>query len=364
MASSTHNKNTVWYKEHYDKIAVVAVLIALLVSALFLLLQIGQAQRDLASARWDAIDVDHATYQETDLEQFETYRERLESPVQIGPYTNALMVSELRVVSVNPDVPTPIPYDAETCPWTGYEQPTRATRDTTGDGIPDEWLTGYGLDPFDPAVAEQDSDGDGFTVREEFEAETSPVDPQDHPSHAHKLRLRRVATRPFGLRFQGIQEVAEGDIRFHLNVRGRDRSYFPKLGETIEGYTLVDFEERSREGVHGRLIDASVLTLERPDGREVDLTVNVDYRVDERIAELIFLTDQSIHRVHNGDTLELMGQTYNVIDIQRDTVLIRDEHRQKTIEVGRETPADRRAETDGEADGPSDFEALMEEFGQ
>lgn len=359
MSAAPRSKTTVWYKEHYDKICVVVVLVALLASALFLLLQITQARRALSDVQWTRVDVDHNQYKPRDVTTFGPFVERLESPFAIADYTNQLLVSDLRVVSVNPDVRTPIPYGAEVCPWTQYPQPAIGSVDTTGDGIPDDWYMGYGLDPFDPTIPGRDLDGDGFTVREEFDAGTSPVDAADHPSYAYKLRVLRVATRPFDLRFQGVQEIAPGDERYHLNVRGRDRSYFAKIGEIVEGYKIAEFERRSREGQHGRPLDVSVLTLERGDGRRVELVINRDVTLDDRVAELLFLVDDSTHRVNVGDELTLLGNVYNVIDIRQDTVLIRDQSRQVDVTVGRRTQADMPS-TEPTPPGESRLDAFFE----
>ncbi len=44
-----------------------------------------------------------------------------------------------------------------------------------GDGIPNGWKQQYGFDPFDPAVANADSDGDGMSNLQEFQAGTGPT---------------------------------------------------------------------------------------------------------------------------------------------------------------------------------------------
>ncbi len=365
--SAARSKSSAWYQEHYEKVAVTVVLVALLGSAIFLLMRSRQEQQALTEARWDRIHVQHDEFTPVDVDAFAPMARRLEEPTVIGVHPTGLLVSELRVMSVNPDVRTPIPYDAETCPWTGYEQPSRGDRDTTGDGIPDEWLAGFGLDPFDVTIGDRDVDGDGFTVREEFEAGTNPTDPGDHPSYAYKLRMLRFREIPFGLRFQGVHEITEEDVRFQLNVVGRDRSYFIRIGESVQGYTVVDFERRTRPGRLGPE-DGSVLTLERADGRQIRLEINRDLRVDERLAELIFTVDDSIHRVREGVVLELMGQSYKVIDIQRDEVVIRDMKRDEEIPVGRSPSAAPRAREAGaeagmEEDGaPPSMEAFMEAF--
>ncbi|MFZ5563048.1 MAG: choice-of-anchor U domain-containing protein, partial [Thermodesulfobacteriota bacterium] len=48
--------------------------------------------------------------------------------------------------------------------------------DIDQDGLPDGWEVEYGLDPTDPADAEDDSDNDGLTSLEEYALGTSPVD--------------------------------------------------------------------------------------------------------------------------------------------------------------------------------------------
>lgn len=44
-----------------------------------------------------------------------------------------------------------------------------------GDGIPNGWKTQHGFDPFDPNVANTDSDGDGFSNLQEYLAGTDPT---------------------------------------------------------------------------------------------------------------------------------------------------------------------------------------------
>ena len=342
MSALPRSKNGAWVKANYEKIAVVIVLIALLGSALLLLVQVRQAERALVDAEWDHVDIQHRSYEPIEVDRFAPYVHALEDPFQIPEYPHAMMASDLRVVSVNPDAPTPIPFDAEVCPWTQYPQPDIGRRDSSGDGIPDAWYVDYELDPFDTGLAERDLDGDGFTVREEHEAGTSPVDPEDHPSHAIKLRVKQTDRRPFDLRFQGVHELAEGDIRYQINDQREGRTHFVRMGDEVAGHTVRDFEERRKPGPLGTR-DASVLTLERADGRQVELVVGIEHDVQERIAELVFMVDQSTYIVSEGDEIELLGTIYKVIDIESDTVLIHDQRLDEEIRVERQTEAERAA---------------------
>lgn len=70
-------------------------------------------------------------------------------------------------------------------PTPGAETPF-ASRDSDGDGPPDEWELAYQFDPANPADAEADPDGDGSANRQEYRAGTDPRDP------ASALRFDRV----------------------------------------------------------------------------------------------------------------------------------------------------------------------------
>ncbi len=60
---------------------------------------------------------------------------------------------------------------------------------TVGDGIPNSWKQQYGLDPFDPNLANEDADGDGLSNLQEFLAGTNPT------NSASGLRIIGVAVQ-------------------------------------------------------------------------------------------------------------------------------------------------------------------------
>ncbi len=338
MSPTRAAQGKTWYTANYEKLIVIAVLVALLFSALLLVVEIGQANRALDEARWDVEKGTRRPYKGVDTATYTPFMESLEQPFQIRSFTNNLLVSELRVLGINPnpEVRAPIPFDATVCPFTGFPQPEARERSSAGDGIPDGWKEQYGLDILSRDLASADLDGDGFTVYEEWQAKTDPIDPKSHPSYATKLQLQRVVVRPFTLRFQGVSEVAEGEIRFNLNDVRRGQSYFAKVGDTVEGFKVLRYRELTRPGPMGPQ-DASVLVLERA-GKTIELRINQDYTEQERGAILTFLVDQSEHRVTKGDSLTLMGQTLKVVDITDDQVLIRDEKLGINVPVTRGVP--------------------------
>lgn len=53
--------------------------------------------------------------------------------------------------------------------------------DSDGDRMPDDWEENYGLNPSDPSDGTDDSDGDGFTNREEYRGGSDPLDANSVP---------------------------------------------------------------------------------------------------------------------------------------------------------------------------------------
>lgn len=62
------------------------------------------------------------------------------------------------------------------------------------EGIKNEFWVKYGIDPAFDNSPDLDPDGDGFTNRDEFNAETSPVDFKSHPDPVLKLSVVNVET--------------------------------------------------------------------------------------------------------------------------------------------------------------------------
>jgi hypothetical protein len=72
-----------------------------------------------------------------------------------------------------------------------------ATADSNADGIPDGWLRDHELHPLDRAVPEGNPDGDRFSTRQEWFANTNPRDPRSF------LRIESITRgSPVQVRFQ------------------------------------------------------------------------------------------------------------------------------------------------------------------
>lgn len=321
---SSARKPSGFLKLNYDKLAMLVVLAVLLVSVIILLFRLNEQGRGISPESLIATQP-HAV-EAFDPTPLQALADAIARPYQIPPGQRRMLVGEARVSSI-PDG-LPIPADATVCPFTGKPQPTvlsKAEIDSDGDGIPDETERKHGLNPNDPSDAAGDLDGDGFSNQEEFLAGSSLSNADEFPPPAAKLRLVRTIDNPFKLRFVGTSQMPNGDIRYQLNMRSLERTYFARMNEDVEGFTVSSYDAAATEGP----------TLVLQQGDKVIRLVQGRVR-DEKAytAILAFLVDGRPIRCNIGDAITLLDSTYKVVDILPDRVVIRDGETGRDIDVG------------------------------
>ncbi|HRZ13749.1 MAG TPA: hypothetical protein P5567_15000 [Kiritimatiellia bacterium] len=305
-----------WLTQMYDKVLVVVMLMVLLISAVILLFQIGSTRRQLTLSQWDQAPATTRQAKPVDLEAFKPSLEALAKPLQMETRAQRMMVSEVRVSCEK--CLKPIAYNAAACPFCGAAQSKiKDPRDIDldADDIKDWWETKYGLNPSDKADAQNDLDGDGFSNLEEFLAKTDPADTKSFPELPAKLRLRKAVTSPFFLRFQGVNEISAGVFQYQLNLRTLERTYFAKIGEEVEGFKVAEYLPGTTP--------APTLVLTQGD-KKINLIKGQAVQQEELTALLVFLLDRSTMRARVGDVITLKDQEYKVVDIKRNSVVIRD----------------------------------------
>lgn len=330
MSAAARRPGGSWVSQSYDKLALVVVLTALLASAILLVLRIGGYRRGFdVRASAQAGDAGKRA-SPIDIALFTDVVHAVSRPYQVPPQGRRMFVGEVRVASI-PDG-APIPFGAATDPFTGQPQPAiDFDPDSDGDGISDKLELTHGLNPNDPADATQDQDGDGYSNIEEVQSGTDLRDAEKFPPPAAKLRLVRTVVNPFKLRFLGISRLPDGD-RYQLNLRTLERTYFPRMGDEVEGHTLLAYEEKAPDGPT-LVLKQGETVIRLIQGRVINQ--------EARSALMIFLIDGSRLRLQLGDEFKLKDRAYKVIDIKVDRVLIRDEQEGKDTTVGLLSDEDR-----------------------
>jgi len=329
VSSATQAKRS-WTARYYDKIILVVVLLLLLGSVAWLMMRIGRETQLMAVSGGSHTPGPAQLAPPVSLEPMDETRLRLDRPFQAGASSNWAFASELRVACVA--CAKPIPYRAVECPICGAAQPEKTDErkvDSDGDGMPDWYEAEHRLNPHDPGDAALDSDGDGFSNVEEFLAGTSPTNPAEFPAMVSKLRFERVQRQPFRLRFLAINKLTETEVRYQLNLRTMDRTYFAALGDVVEGYTVASFEklEDGRE----------VLTLMQ-DERKVRLEKGKVYSDEQLLVALVSLIDKQPIRTRINGTFRLRDGEYVVRSAAEDGVRIESVTTGKTVVVPRLSP--------------------------
>lgn len=333
---------------HYDKLLAVVVLLALLGSLIYLSVtgvRRRRIERDYLTELRGLVPA-HPVASELDTAPFEEMSAQARQPYQMTVLSNQVatfFIPESRVWCI--DCRRPIPFDSEKCVFCGATQPDGrppADLDSNRDGIPDAWYRQYGMDPYDSTIADQDWDGDGFTNRQEYEAGTSPIDPEDHPPVDVLLRVKSIEGRSVTLQFRGHQVMPDGSVRCQFNLPGGQTPMLP-IGASLEigGYTFefVEYEvrqvERQRPGWPApRLTDVPFAILQSGDQR-IELESRVDQDFTEFIVTLTLPLDDSIYTVRPGHTFTLRGVTYRLISVdrQRQSVVILSESDDRELTV-------------------------------
>lgn len=322
-----------WLQTNYDKLILVALLVVLLASAAYLLRQVGWENQQMKAAAWERPFTLPKSVSVLDLTQYQAQREAFFNPYQVTIRSNALMVSELRVSCVQ--CGKPIVFVATTCPFCGATQPERKDPtkvDTDGDGLPDVLEVKYGLNPLDPNDAARDADSDGFSNIEEIQYGSDPFDAASYPPPVVKLRLLRAQRVPFKLRFQGMAMGSKDRVKYQVNLRSLERTFFVQIGDVVEGFKIIEYQPDAEAG--------PTLLLQQGD-TVIPLVKGQAVTEQELVADLVSLLDRRRLQVRIGDAITIKDYTYNVIDIKREGVLLRDEKSGKETLVGMLTESER-----------------------
>jgi hypothetical protein len=211
---------------------------------------------------------------------------------------------------------------------------------TAGNADYEAWFKKHHLDLNDPKMLDADPDGDGFSNRDEFLANTDPHDANSVPGQHPKIRLKEFTE----VRLPLIVESVEGGkarIR-RTDVAGRTESV--KEGDAIKGlaFTVQRVEQIQDTDKEGHPIDRSIVVLEDGGTKErLTLVKDMPARTANSYAVLTAADGKTV-KVKQGDTFQWPGDdtaSYKVIDLREDQVVLQQVEDKKMWTVPRATEA-------------------------
>jgi hypothetical protein len=204
--------------------------------------------------------------------------------------------------------------------------------------VPNEWFEQFGLPLTDADALTQDADNDGFTNLEEWENHTTPTDAASHPDYIAKLKMKSFRQEPFRLVFSSWAGDSYGINTIDLN----QPTQFVKVGDPIRGtsFKIAKFAEKYDTNQYGTNVDVSELTLQNEDtGEQLTLVKEKVTTSPESVANFVYsYGGQKEFSVKKDQEFSLPPQQdikYKLIDVQPDkAVVVNTQNPNQRIEIG------------------------------
>ncbi len=192
--------------------------------------------------------------------------------------------------------------------------------------VPNEWLEEYGLPITEGDVLTQDADGDGFSNFDEWLGHSHPTEKDSHPPYTFMLRLKSFAQEQFPLVFSS----SIGDTYAINNINPKIPTQFLKVGDLVAGtkFKITGYTEKYEADQYGTRMDVSELTLEQVESHDkVTLVKEKTTTSPESIANFLYTwggTEQSFAVKKDGEfALKPLEQIkYKLLDVLRDKAII------------------------------------------
>ncbi len=230
--------------------------------------------------------------------------------------------------------PTPGAASASPSPTPGSAEREALLKDPdTMRRSPEEaWWKKYGLDLNAADVFSRDSDGDGFSNRDEFLADTSPIDPSSHPAAASRLVWEGYHRERLPYSLEKVdQDTAilrdAGGASLPVHVGGNAGDW--KV-EQVRARALVDKDGHPYDGSDVRMVD--------PQGQKIRLVPGIDGPSNTSFASVRLPFSEETQRLHRGQEFTLPddgGRIYVVLDLREEQVVIREKKSGQTFTISK-----------------------------
>ncbi len=309
-----------WIKENYEKLVLIIVALGCAVfGVLHIMSTLGYAtQFDLKSASQKAV------FPEMNTDELKTIQKLIASDY---PWKQKYMVlgeGKQKSVPVFRSVPL-VEKDNVVFDITHPDTPPLRPP------VPNEWLTSNKLDYLSSNVLTKDTDNDGYSNLEEFNAspKTSPVDKTSHPPYTDKLVFVGRKQKSFFLTY-----TAKNPPLYQVNFRfmgGPRESQFLNIGDSFgpnKRFTVKGHEDKTGANNLNVVADTPELTIvDNTNEKDFVLVRREEKNWPEFYAEFNFLLDpaQSQMFIKEGDTFSLStdpGTLYLLKEVLEDSATV------------------------------------------
>ena len=337
-----------WVRAHYDRVAVIAGALFLLLCSFFIWQSASAFDDTFAALRSGPQKAAEPPAQAVELQ---AAAEKMRKPSQWAfSGRSGLFVPEKHFIAPN-------------------GQPATLQTTEVHPPVPNDWLDQFSLPIAESDVLTQDPDGDGFNNLEEWQGHTNPTEKESRPPYTVKLKLKSYSQEAFPFIFSaapgaGTYQLNYADLtapmdgKAHID-RSKDTilaqkgepitSWDPQQKKTVDtGYRIVDFKEKSEADPNGKatglVIDTSELTIENTKTKErVKLVKEMPAVSPGAVATFFYPLGQPPEfTVKKDGEFSLPPETeirYKLVDVQPErAVIVNTQKPNERIEIGPLTP--------------------------
>lgn len=201
------------------------------------------------------------------------------------------------------------------------------------------WFKKHHLDLSDPKMLDEDPDGDGFSNRDEFLADSNPHDKNARPGVHKTIRLKEFNEVALPL----VLESIEGDkARIKRTDQPDAKAVTVKAGDSVRGLPLKVRKVETKEDFDktGERVNLSQVAFEDSSTKEtIVLMKDLPARTSATYAVLMSPDGKTTLKVHKDEVFSWPAEpdaSYKVIDLSQDQVVLQQIETKKTWTIPRQ----------------------------